>query len=108
MKDLVQLYMVYLLERGFKGAAKEYMTLDCEVNGPLSVQAAMKPSQDTKEMQINKTATIQNGNQANPIAEPANQQPDNTYHKYYPQVVERPLSSNGNVWSHLWFDGNCQ
>ena len=101
VKDLVQLYMVYLLERGFKGAAKEYMTLDCEVNGPLSVQAAMKPSQDTKEMQINKAATIQNGNPVNPIADRANQQPDNTYHKHYPQAVERPLSSNGNVWSHL-------
>ena len=33
MKDLSHYYMVYLLERGTKDAAKEYMTLDREVNG---------------------------------------------------------------------------
>lgn len=33
MKDLSHYYMVYLLERGTKEAAKEYMMLDREVNG---------------------------------------------------------------------------
>lgn len=33
MKDLSHHYMVYLLERGTKDAAKEYLTLDQEVNG---------------------------------------------------------------------------
>ena len=33
MKDLSHYYMVYLLERGTKEAAKEYMTVDREVNG---------------------------------------------------------------------------
>ena len=33
MKDLSHLYMVYLLERGTSEAAKEYMSLDREVNG---------------------------------------------------------------------------
>ena len=33
MKDLSHYYMIYLLERGTKDAAKEYMTLDREVNG---------------------------------------------------------------------------
>ena len=33
VKDLTHYYMVYLLERGTKDAAKEYMTLDREVNG---------------------------------------------------------------------------
>ncbi|KAL4893851.1 dead box ATP-dependent rna helicase [Aspergillus ambiguus] len=37
VKELVQIYMVYLLERGTKDAAKEYMTLDREVHGPASV-----------------------------------------------------------------------
>ncbi|PLB39846.1 dead box ATP-dependent rna helicase [Aspergillus candidus] len=40
VKDLVQTYMVYLLERGTKDAAKEYMTLDREVHGPASVAHA--------------------------------------------------------------------
>ncbi len=33
IKDLTHYYMVYLLERGTKDAAKEYMILDREVNG---------------------------------------------------------------------------
>ncbi len=33
MKELSRLYMVYLLERGTKDSAKEYMALDKEVNG---------------------------------------------------------------------------
>ena len=33
MKDLSHYYMIYLLERGTKDAAKEYMTLDREANG---------------------------------------------------------------------------
>lgn len=40
VKELVQLYMAYLLERGTTDTAKEYMTLDREVNGPASVARA--------------------------------------------------------------------
>lgn len=40
VKELVHYYMIYLLERGTKDTAKEYLTLDREVNGPLSVQTA--------------------------------------------------------------------
>lgn len=41
IKELVQIYMAYLLERGpnAKDTAKEYMTLDREVHGPSSVSA---------------------------------------------------------------------
>ncbi|KAI9369769.1 hypothetical protein BJX61DRAFT_536168 [Aspergillus egyptiacus] len=39
-RELVQLYMAYLLERGTQDAAKEYMTLDREVHGPASVSKA--------------------------------------------------------------------
>ncbi|KAJ5774121.1 MRNA splicing protein (Prp39) [Penicillium paradoxum] len=37
VKALVQIYMAYLLERGTKDTAKEYMTLDREIHGPSSV-----------------------------------------------------------------------
>ncbi|KAI5811468.1 hypothetical protein DFH27DRAFT_475584 [Peziza echinospora] len=33
IKDLIHFYMVYLLERGGKDAAKEYLVLDREING---------------------------------------------------------------------------
>ncbi|KAJ5171718.1 hypothetical protein N7492_004311 [Penicillium capsulatum] len=39
VKELVRIYMAYLLERGNKDTAKEYMTLDREVHGPPSVSA---------------------------------------------------------------------
>lgn len=37
VKELVQIYMTYLLERCTVDAAKEYMALDREINGPASV-----------------------------------------------------------------------
>lgn len=37
VKALVQTYMAYLLDRGTNDAAREYMTLDREVHGPVSV-----------------------------------------------------------------------
>ncbi|KAJ5914759.1 mRNA splicing protein (Prp39) [Penicillium tannophilum] len=40
VRELVQIYMAYLLERGTQDIAKEYMTLDREVHGPPSVAAA--------------------------------------------------------------------
>jgi len=42
VKALVTTYMGYLLERGTKEAAKEYMDLDREINGPASVQTIAK------------------------------------------------------------------
>ncbi|CAI7636215.1 Pre-mRNA-processing factor 39 [Penicillium manginii] len=39
VKELVQIYMAYLLERGTKDSVKEYMTLDREINGPPSIAA---------------------------------------------------------------------
>lgn len=38
VQQLVTIYMGYLLERGTKDATKEYLNLDREINGPLSVQ----------------------------------------------------------------------
>ena len=48
MRELLSKYMVYLLERGGKDAAKEYMTLDREIHGPASVQGAMSTAETTR------------------------------------------------------------
>ncbi|KAJ6161435.1 hypothetical protein N7470_004831 [Penicillium chermesinum] len=37
VKELVELYMTYLLERGTADSAKEYITLDREIHGPASI-----------------------------------------------------------------------
>ncbi|KIW42670.1 uncharacterized protein PV06_06197 [Exophiala oligosperma] len=42
VQELVAIYMKYLLDRGTKDAAKEYMNLDREINGPLSVQKSSR------------------------------------------------------------------
>lgn len=59
VKELVQIYMAYLLERGTTDAAKEYMTLDREVHGPASVATPKTGGVEP---------TPQNGSQATPVA----------------------------------------
>jgi pre-mRNA-processing factor 39 len=89
VKELVQTYMVYLLERGTRDAAKEYMTLDREVHGSVSVQATTKAREPSK--------APQNGNQpvpvvtTDPVAAVAVAQPNQ--YAYYQQHT----ASNGGV-----------
>lgn len=49
-QSLIAIYMEYLLEKGGKDAAKEYLNLDREINGPTSVQKMPKtaPSSTSK------------------------------------------------------------
>ncbi|KAJ9605169.1 hypothetical protein H2200_010559 [Cladophialophora chaetospira] len=64
-QELVTAYMKYLLERGTKDAAKEYMNLDRQINGPVSAQKLPKPNPDAI-----KVAGVVNGQAAassNPI-----------------------------------------
>ncbi|KAF7591181.1 hypothetical protein BBP40_001896 [Aspergillus hancockii] len=64
VKELVRTYMVYLLERGTKDAAKEYMTLDREVHGPASVAhtktgaAAQAPPSITQATPVPEPPTV--------------------------------------------------
>lgn len=50
LQSLIAIYMAYLLEKGGKEAAKEYLNLDREINGPTSVQKLpkTKPSATSK------------------------------------------------------------
>lgn len=48
VQELVTMYMSYLLERGTKDAAKEYMELDREINGPYSVRKTLKGSKSSE------------------------------------------------------------
>ncbi|KAI1914949.1 hypothetical protein LOZ53_003542 [Ophidiomyces ophidiicola] len=95
-KELIQVYMVYLLERGSKDAAKEYMAFDREVNGPQSVQLVLKNS-DAQKDQASKPPSVQNGAQTpaetgvQPPVQSAPQPADPAFNKYY----QPPLSSNG-------------
>ncbi|THC98122.1 hypothetical protein EYZ11_002410 [Aspergillus tanneri] len=83
VKDLVQTYMVYLLERGTKDAAKEYMTLDREVHGPASVSQTKTGAAGQVVEQANTTT---------PAVVPSDVPPQPTP---YPYFQESPV--NGSV-----------
>jgi pre-mRNA-processing factor 39 len=57
IQSLIGIYMAYLLEKGSKEAAKEYLNLDREINGPASVQKLPK----TKPSLTSKAAAGVNG-----------------------------------------------
>jgi pre-mRNA-processing factor 39 len=57
IQELLSTYMVYLLERGTKDAAKEYMTLDREINGPASVQNVAR----AQAADVSKDGLLSNG-----------------------------------------------
>lgn len=102
IKDLTHYYMVYLLERGTKEAAREYMTLDREVNGPFSVQATMKAklAEDGKADTTERRMMMENGHPGVEVDEAAIRRGENPYTKYYQQQGEHPLPANGMVSFH--------
>lgn len=87
VKELVQSYMVYLLERGTKTAAKEYITLDREVHGPASVSSTNKNKEAVKVAQ------------AVPQPVPAPDPAAAAAYAYYQQQQQhqQPAVSNGGV-----------
>ncbi|KAI9854568.1 MAG: hypothetical protein M1824_000275 [Vezdaea acicularis] len=99
VKDLCHYYMVYLLERGGKGAIKEYMTLDREINGPFSVQSVnkVKVALDGREDTTNRRLVMENGHPGVEVNEAAIRMGENPYTKYYQQQGDQPIPVNGQV-----------
>ncbi|KAL2057224.1 hypothetical protein ABVK25_002277 [Lepraria finkii] len=91
IKDLSHYYMVYLQERGGKDAIKEYMILDREINGPFSVQAAMKAklAEDGREASTQRRIMMENGHPGVEVDEVAIRRGENPYTKYYQQQGEQ-------------------
>ncbi|KAL8723703.1 MAG: hypothetical protein Q9181_007216 [Wetmoreana brouardii] len=96
IKDLSHYYMAYLLERGTKGSAKEYMTLDREINGPFSVQTTMKQklAEDGRETTTQRRMMMENGHPGVEVDEAAIRRGENPYTKYYQQQGEQQLPSD--------------
>ena len=104
MKDLYHYYMVYLQERGTKDAAKEYMQLDREVNGPFSVQRSQqaKLAEDGKESTTQRRMMMENGHPGVEVDEAAIRRGENPYTKYYQQQGEQQLPSDTQVSHQTW------
>ncbi|KAI9852168.1 MAG: mRNA splicing protein prp28 [Thelocarpon superellum] len=103
IKDLTHYYMVYLLERGTKEAAKEYLTLDREVNGqvspPFSVQSVNKSklAEDGQESTTNRRMLMENGHPGVEVDEAAIRRGQDPYTKYYQQQGDHPTPVNGQA-----------
>lgn len=100
IKELSHRYMAYLLERGTKSAANEYMVLDREINGyvgpltctcsqadyarPSSVQTAMKVKlADTgSEASTQRRMVVENGHPGMQVDESTLQRGESPYAKY--------------------------
>jgi pre-mRNA-processing factor 39 len=93
IKDLAHYYMVYLLERGTKDSAKEYLKVDREVNGPFSVQKEMKTklADDGKAETTERRMAVENGHPGLAIDEAAIRRGENPYTKYYQAQGEHPV-----------------
>ena len=99
IKDLSHYYMVYLQERGGKDAAKEYIQLDREINGPFSVQRIQqaKLAEDGKETTTQRRMMLENGHPGVEVDEAAIRRGENPYTKYYQQQGEQQLPSDTQV-----------
>lgn len=100
IKDLTHHYMVYCLERGPKDAAKEFLYLDKEVNGPFSVQSVAKTrlAEDGKESTTERRMMLENGHPGVEVDESAIRRGENPYTKYFQQQGEQPpVPANGQT-----------
>lgn len=91
MKELVQIYMAYLLERGTTDAAKEYMILDREVHGPASVAktrtgGAPEPTPQSGSSQGTPVAPATPATPVVPVADPATAAAQANAYAYYQQA----------------------
>ncbi|KAI9794861.1 MAG: hypothetical protein M1816_002989 [Peltula sp. TS41687] len=100
IKDLTHYYMAYLMERGTKDAAKEYLILDREVNGPFSVQTVnkIKLAEDGQEATTDRRMLMENGHPGVEVDEAAVRRGENPYTKYYQQQGEQPVPVNAQVY----------
>jgi len=62
VKNLSQQYLSFLSQSGSPTAAKEYMTLDAEINGPASIVPSMRERNMTTEKAAEKAASLSKAN----------------------------------------------
>ncbi|KAF2456624.1 pre-mRNA-processing factor 39 [Lineolata rhizophorae] len=97
VKDMTHRFMMYLLERGGPGAAKEYMELDKEANGPFSARtgAKAKLAEDGNEATTMRRMILENGHPGVEVNEAAVRRGESPYTKYYQQQGENSVGNNG-------------
>jgi len=89
-KDLSNYYLVYLQQRGTKDAMKEFLKVDRELNGPVSVRP-------TNTISAEGTKGLENGHPAGEVDEATVRKGEVRYSAYYQQPVELPSNAAGLV-----------
>lgn len=86
-KDLTNYYLVYLQQRGTKEAMKEFLQIDRELNGPVSVQGASINPEATKG--------LENGHAAGDVDEATLRRGEVQYSTYFQNHTELPVTAQG-------------
>lgn len=96
IEDMANYYMAYLEERGGPDAMKEFMELDKELLGPISVRSGTKAklANDGKGATTQKSVVQDNGHPGVEVNENAIRQGGNPYSKYYAQQGEAPTNGH--------------
>jgi len=87
-KDISNLYLIYLQERGTKESMKEFLQIDRELNGPLSVQPAY-----IKTNEIHKG--VENGTSPSALDEVTLRKGEVRYSTYFQQSKQLSANAQG-------------
>ena len=90
IRDMCQLYMAFLDERGGPDAMRELVDLDTEIQGPFSVQSANKQklASDGDETSTNRRMYIEAGHPGVPVNDPLVRRGENPYASLYREQGE--------------------
>ncbi|KAH8657440.1 hypothetical protein BGZ60DRAFT_531607 [Tricladium varicosporioides] len=91
-KELSNYYLLYLQERGTKEAMKEFLQIDRELNGPVSIQPAYLKADGNK--------SLENGHAAGEVDDATLRKGEVHYSTYFQQRGELPLNAAGLAAFH--------
>ncbi|KAH6671232.1 hypothetical protein B0J14DRAFT_595608 [Halenospora varia] len=91
-KELSNYYLLYLQERGTKEAMKEFLQVDRELNGPVSIQPAYLKADGNK--------SLENGHAAGEVDDATLRKGEVHYSTYFQQRGELPLNAAGLAAFH--------
>ncbi|RDW77078.1 hypothetical protein BP6252_05131 [Coleophoma cylindrospora] len=91
-KDIANYYLVYLQERGTKEAMKEFLQIDKDLNGPVSIQPAIIKNAGSKG--------LENGHAVGELDEATLRKGEVQYSTYFKQSGELPVNAQGLAQFH--------
>ncbi|KUJ22839.1 uncharacterized protein LY89DRAFT_575001 [Mollisia scopiformis] len=94
-KDLSSYYLGYLLQRGTKDAMKEFLKIDKELNGPVSVQPVHLRPTATSSGNQSSSKSLENGHGPGEVDEATLRKGEVKYSSYFQEARELPPNAQG-------------